>query len=67
VLELTKDKQTFIFTDVTRKPIPSLLRNFSAPVSWSTAIATMTGTPDAHDSDAFNRWEAAQRLLHSVY
>ena len=63
VLELTKDKQTFRFSQVTRKPIPSLLRNFSAPVKLEYSY-----TDDelahlmAHDSDAFNRWEATQRL-----
>ena len=63
VLELTKSKQTFLFTQVTRKPTPSLLRNFSAPVELEYSY-----TEDelahlmAHDSDAFNRWEAAQRL-----
>jgi len=63
VLELTKDKQTFRFDQVTRKPIPSLLRNFSAPVELEYSY-----TDDelahlmAHDSDAFNRWEAGQRL-----
>ena len=63
VLELTKDKQTFVFTHITRKPVPSLLRNFSAPVALE-----YNYTDDelvhlsAHDSDAFNRWEAVQRL-----
>ncbi len=63
VLELIKDKQTFRFSQVTRKPVPSLLRNFSAPV-----ILEYSYTDEelahlmAHDSDAFNRWEAGQRL-----
>lgn len=63
VLELTKDRKTFTFTQVTRKPTPSLLRNFSAPV-----VLEYSYTDDelahlmAHDSDAFNRWEAGQRL-----
>ena len=63
VLELTKDKQTFRFSQVTRKPIPSLLRNFSAPVELEynysdDELAHLM----AHDSDAFNRWEAGHRL-----
>ena len=63
VLELTKEKQTFVFNQVTRKPTPSLLRNFSAPVVLEynytdTELAHLM----AHDSDAFNRWEAGQRL-----
>ena len=63
VLELTRAKQTFIFNRVTTEPTPSLLRNFSAPVMMEydytdRELALLM----AHDSDAFNRWEAAQRL-----
>ena len=63
VLELTEETQTFRFNQVTRKPTPSLLRNFSAPVELEYSY-----TDDelahlmAYDSDAFNRWEAGQRL-----
>ncbi|MCG1053890.1 aminopeptidase N [Mycetohabitans sp. B5] len=63
VLELTGTQQSFTFVDVAEKPLPSLLRNFSAPV-----IVEYDYTCDelafllAHDSDPFNRWEAGQRL-----
>jgi aminopeptidase N len=63
VLELTSAQQTFRFTDVYENPVPSLLRNFSAPV-----VLEYEYSEDelaflmAHDSDAFNRWEAGQRL-----
>ncbi|GAB2910125.1 aminopeptidase N [Paraburkholderia jirisanensis] len=63
VLEFTATEQTFTFVDVAEKPLPSLLRNFSAPV-----IVEYDYTGDelafllAHDSDPFNRWEAGQRL-----
>ena len=62
-LELTSAQQTFRFTDVNEKPVPSMLRNFSAPV-----VLEYDYSEDelaflmAHDSDAFNRWEAGQRL-----
>lgn len=63
VLELTETQQTFTFADVPAKPLPSLLRNFSAPVIvdydyGNDELAFLL----AHDSDAFNRWEAGQRL-----
>ncbi|WP_189355638.1 aminopeptidase N [Undibacterium squillarum] len=63
VLELTEASQTFVFRDVAEEPVPSLLRNFSAPVvlhfDYSDAqLAHLL----AHDSDPFNRWEAGQRL-----
>ena len=44
-------------------PVPSLLRGFSAPVilEYDYSDAALTHLL-AHDSDAFNRWEAGQRL-----
>lgn len=63
VLELTEREQSFTFVDVAEKPLPSLLRNFSAPV-----IVEYDYTNEqlafllANDSDPFNRWEAGQRL-----
>ncbi|MFL9922910.1 aminopeptidase N [Herbaspirillum lusitanum] len=63
VLELTKARQTFRFTDVAEKPVPSILRGFSAPVvlQYEYSDAELAFLM-AHDSDAFNRWEAGQRL-----
>ena len=63
VLSVTQDQQTFVFDAVPTEPVPSLLRNFSAPV-----IMDYDYSDDelafllAHDSDSFNRWEAGQRL-----
>jgi aminopeptidase N len=63
VLDLTQARQTFRFINVGERPVPSLLRNFSAPVivehRYSDAELAFLS---AHDSDAFNRWEAGQRL-----
>ena len=63
VLVLDEAEQTFVFTGVSTEPVPSLLRGFSAPVVLD------DGLSDAellvllkHDADAFNRWEASQRL-----
>jgi aminopeptidase N len=63
VLELTQPQQTFRFVDVNEPPVPSLLRGFSAPVIVETNLddAALMFLA-AHDSDAFNRWEAGQRL-----
>ncbi len=63
VLELTEAVQRFSFSGVTARPVPSLLRDFSAPVILDydysdTELAFLL----AHDSDPFNRWEAGQRL-----
>ncbi len=63
VLELAEPSQTFRFVGVDEPPVPSLLRDFSAPViveyRYSDAELAFLA---AHDSDAFNRWEAGQRL-----
>ncbi|TFW10085.1 aminopeptidase N, partial [Oxalobacteraceae bacterium OM1] len=63
VLELTQDQQTFCFSHVLEKPVPSVLRDFSAPVvleiEYSDAELAFLM---ANDSDPFNRWEAGQRL-----
>jgi len=64
ILELTEAEQRFEFTGITGgKPVPSLLRGFSAPVklrypySRDELVFLMQ-----HDSDGFNRWEASQKL-----
>jgi aminopeptidase N len=60
VVSLTKRRQSFRFVDVPSRPVPSLLRGFSAPVNVTLEL------PDddaellmANDSDLFNRWQAA--------
>ncbi|MDE2428898.1 MAG: aminopeptidase N, partial [Burkholderiales bacterium] len=58
VLELTEAKQTFRFSQVTSQPVPSLLRNFSAPVVLEINYSDEElGLLLANDSDPFNRWE----------
>ncbi|AWN51860.1 aminopeptidase N [Methylobacterium sp. 17Sr1-1] len=65
VLEAAEDD--LVFEDVASAPVPSLFRGFSAPVKVDHAL-----TRDerlallAHDSDAFNRWQAAQSLAMEV-
>jgi aminopeptidase N len=63
VLELTQPTQSFRFVDVRERPVPSLLRNFSAPVIVEhphdeRELAFLA----CHDPDPFNRWEAGQCL-----
>ena len=67
VLSLTKAEQTFAFAGLKEKPVPSLLRNFSAPVvlNYPYTEADLIHLM-AHDDDAFNRWEAGQRLAAST-
>ncbi len=63
VLRFTQTEQSFTFTDIHEKPVPSLLRGFSAPVRLSYPYTeTDLMFLMKHDSDAFNRWDASQRL-----
>ncbi len=61
---LTEPSLTLSFVNVGSQPVPSLLRGFSAPVVLDCAYGDAELlTLLAHDSDAFNRWEAGQRLM----
>ena len=63
LLVVTTPQQSFTLHDVAEPPVPSLLRGFSAPVQLDDGLDDRARlTLLAHDRDAFNRWEAAQRL-----
>ncbi len=63
MLVLTEAEQSFVFSNVSEAPVPSLLRTFSAPVVLEHEFSdTDLLTLLAHDSDPFNQWEASQRL-----
>ena len=62
-LKLTQPKQRFVFDGVIEAPVPSLLRNFSAPVKLSFDYSDRELMfLMANDPDGFNRWDAAQTL-----
>ncbi len=67
VLELTEANQSFVFENIASKPVPSILRGFSAPVKLTTDL-----TEDdlrflmVNDNDGFNRWEAGRRYFLNV-
>jgi aminopeptidase N len=74
-LELTEPLQTFVFDNIVPsadadghiRVVASLLRDFSAPVILEHEADDATlAFQVAHDTDAFNRWEAAQRLAISA-
>jgi aminopeptidase N len=61
VLNVTKRSETFRFVDVPSRPVPSLLRGFSAPVNLTMDLnARDLEFLMANDSDLYNRWQAAQ-------
>ncbi|MCP4022645.1 MAG: aminopeptidase N [Desulfobacteraceae bacterium] len=64
LLELKTDEEIFEFKNIPLGALPSICRQFSAPVKISADY-----TDDdlaflmAHDTDEFNRWDACQTLL----
>jgi aminopeptidase N len=54
-------EQTFAFDGVPERPVPSLLRGFSAPVRLSDVPVAQLQFLAAHDTDPFVRWESAQQ------
>ena len=63
VLEMTEAAQSFSFDGLGGRPIVSLLRGFSAPVTVAREIPRADrAVLMAHDTDPFARWEAANSL-----
>jgi len=67
VLSVIEAEQTFTFVDIPEKPLPSLLRGFSAPVKLSFPYnRDQLMFLMQHDTDGFNRWDAGQQLSVQV-
>ncbi len=67
ILEINKESQVFVFDNVKEKPVPSLLRDFSAPVKLNypyseEQLVHLMNT----DSNEFNRWAASQQFAHAI-
>lgn len=61
VFELSEETRRISFLSVPRRPVPSLLRGFSAPVRLESNLSDADLLHlVAHDSDLLNRWQAAQ-------
>jgi len=63
VLQLKEKEQIFTFQNIDEKPVVSFLREFSAPVK----VETFHSSEELaflmkHDSNKFNRWDAASQL-----
>ncbi|MGV3489862.1 MAG: DUF3458 domain-containing protein, partial [Devosia sp.] len=60
-------KATVTFTGIPNKPVPSLLRGFSAPVKLTTNATEADQLFLArHDSDPFNRWQSLQDVSQAL-
>jgi aminopeptidase N len=67
VLEMTEASQNFQFSGLPERPIPSLLRGFSAPVKLSYPYTReQLALIMSRDSDGYCRWDASQQLAIAV-
>ncbi len=67
VLLLSESEQSFVFEQVRERPVPSLLRGFSAPVKLDYAYSREDLCAlMSRDDDGFVRWDASQQLALSV-
>lgn len=67
VLYLTDSSQTFVFTNISQRPLPSFLRGFSAPVKLNYRYSNQQlQFLMQYETDDFNRWDAGQRLAHNA-
>ncbi len=67
VLELNEAEQSFAFEGLAERPVPSILRGFSAPVIVERdSSAEERALLLAHDTDPFNRFEAGRALARDV-
>jgi aminopeptidase N len=66
VLLAERERQSFRFVDVAAPPVPSLLRNFSAPVKLQGVPLESLKFLAIHDSDPVARWDAGQQVATRV-
>lgn len=63
VFNLTEAEQTLAFDNISSPVVPSVLRNFSAPVKLNLDLSNEDlAFLMANDSDEFNRWNSSQQL-----
>ncbi|MGC8517547.1 MAG: aminopeptidase N [Steroidobacteraceae bacterium] len=66
VLLAEAEQSRFVFEALPCRPVPSLLRGFSAPVRLSGLSGAQLRLLATHDSDPFVRWDAGQRYATDV-
>jgi aminopeptidase N len=66
VLTLAEERQSFRFVDLADRPVPSLLRGFSAPVKLKGVPLDRLKFLAVHDPEPFARWEAGQQVATAL-
>jgi aminopeptidase N len=63
---LDQAEQKFTFDHLDAQPVPSLFRNFSAPIKLLGQNRERLRFLSAHDTDLFNRWDSLQQYATLV-
>ncbi|MBV8399150.1 MAG: aminopeptidase N [Acetobacteraceae bacterium] len=66
VLVLNEAEQRFRFLDVPERPVPSVLRGFSAPVKLKNTDLDRARFLASHDTDPFVRWDSGQQYATAL-
>lgn len=68
VIELKKPREVYVFAGMAERPVLSILREFSAPVTleWAASSDDLYFLVEK-DPDSFNRREMAQKLATDIY
>lgn len=67
VLHIRKKAEKFTFKNIAARPVPSLLRGFSAPVKLNINLDEKDRVfLMMHDDDLFNRWQSAQNYMTEI-
>ena len=66
LLDLRAPAQDYVFDDVPSRPVPSLLRGFSAPVQLRGLSPAALRFLATHDTDPFVRWDSGQQYATDV-
>jgi aminopeptidase N len=67
LLVMEEAQQEFTFINILQAPVPSLFRDYSAPVKiFFDYSPEQLAILIAHDSDAYVRWDAAQRIAENA-
>jgi aminopeptidase N len=67
IFQLTEKQQTLVFKGIESEPVPSLLRDFSAPIKLNYQYSRdQLLFLLQYDSDGFNCWDAGQSLALDV-
>ncbi len=63
---VSSPQQTFTFENMPARPVPSLLRGFSAPVKLHGLTRPQLRFLATHDSDPFVKWDSGQQYATAV-